>query len=928
MSWGLLSSRFFFCLALLLLVLFLPTKISANFQCRGSALLANNSCKFDTMLQSYQCVETLSRQYCGWLQQQCVIYSSVKSCRLESPTKCILYDEPTISSAGCSIVSSTTPTPVPSTGTTPPPPSTVEPPQDYFCADWCSNAGQGCPAGCGGAAGVCTNGGSCCRCTEVSTSMLYRCTDGGVIRTNEPGRRCGYRCPGSTGNCEGNRLWSGGASQNPDGTWVGGGGNCSAQIIPNYDVCVEDGARSCCDGPPYGKCMISYELSDPTPTAGQQVTVSMRFLYTEVGTNNVGLKLNGTPIGLSLGSTAASYVSTFTAPSAGAHQLTFTVNNGVDSCNSVPFTTYQSPLCTLKVNGVTANSSSPLTVLEGSAVSMVATARTGDASSESVMIAQSPIVTAGTYNWTLLPRFTGITQASGTWTAAPVNGAWQLLAVCNNRNGAGACSGNPCVETNSCAPWLDCGMQDKQLIEVLPVNLACNAACRQNAQCGGGYSCVCPDGSATCAQKYCRNSVGCVQEADCVCDVSMSGMVFDAENHVCGSTNAPKLANATMRAVNVSTGAIAAGDDTDTAGQFLIKNIPAPATYRLSVEASDLESGGWLPQPVLSCKSETQQVTAADSGKAISGLDFGFRKSIPGWFQIMGGNILAEKKSGNAIQVGVPASCFTNGRCAVRALLARKSALADTSGFAVVGQGAQLRSGLSASTPLAGLREDSPQAYAARSRSASAPKYGYGYFYQRYSLPENPASILRTAITANRTNLENISAHVPANPERGAYVSEGDVTITKAWTVQSNQKLVIFVEGNLFIKNEITVDPGGFLAFIASGNIEIDSAVADVDETSANPLVSGVFVADGKVRIASKGPVNSKPADGKFIGAGTFVGWSGIELLRDYRSAADASAGIQSYDYPTELFLDRPDFALNMPDQLRRPAIDWREVAP
>lgn len=758
--------------------------------------------------------------------------------------------------------------------------------------------------------------------------MLYRCTDGGVIRTNDPGRRCGYRCPGSTGNCEGNRLWSGGASPNPDGNWVGGGGNCSAPIIPNYDVCVEDGARSCCEGPPYGSCMIAYDFSDPTPTAGQPVTVTMRFLYTEVGTNNVGLKLDGNPIGLALGSTAGSYVSTFTAPAIGSHLLTFTVNNGANACNSVPFSTYQSPFCSLKVNGATANPSTTLAVLEGSAVSLVADARAGDGSSESVMIARSPVVTAGTYDWSLLPRFSGITQASGSWTAAPVNGVRQVLAVCNNRNGAGSCSGNPCTETNSCAPWLDCGTQDKQLIEVLPINLACNATCRMNGQCGGGLSCVCPDGSAACVQKYCRKSPGCVQDMDCTCDVTMSGTVFDAENNACGSATSPKLVNTTMRAVNISTGVVASFDDTDLAGRFTLQNVPAPATYRLAVEPADLERDGWLPQPVLICKNETQQVTTADSGRSFVDLDFGFKKSIFGWFQIQGGNMLAEKNSGNAIQVGVPSSCFTTGSCAVRAVLAKKGSLADTSGYAVVGQGAQLRSGLSLSTPLAGLREESPQVYAARTRSANAPKYGYEYFYQRYSLPSNPASVLRTTITANRTNLENISTHLPTDPERGAYVSEGDVTIVKPWTVQSNQKLVIFVKGNVFIKNRITVNPGGFVAFISSGNIEVDASVADPDETSTNSLVSGVFVADGVLRIASKGPNNSKPGDGKFIGSGTFVGWSGIELLRDYRDATDANSGVNSYNYPTELFLDRPDFALNMPDQMKRPSIDWREVAP
>jgi len=59
-----------------------------------------------------------------------------------------------------------------------------------------------------------------------------------------------------------------------------------------------------------------------------------------------------------------------------------------------------------------------------------------------------------------------------------------------------------------------------------------------------------------------------------------------------------------------------------------------------------------------------------------------------------------------------------------------------------------------------------------------------------------------------------------------------------------------------------------------------------------------------------------------------FVGWKGIDLQRSYSHPTDVALTERNYYQPTELFIDRPDFALNMPTQMLRSQIDWREVAP
>jgi hypothetical protein len=100
---------------------------------------------------------------------------------------------------------------------------------------------------------------------------------------------------------------------------------------------------------------------------------------------------------------------------------------------------------------------------------------------------------------------------------------------------------------------------------------------------------------------------------------------------------------------------------------------------------------------------------------------------------------------------------------------------------------------------------------------------------------------------------------------------------------------------------------------------------------SERGTIQGVFFADGKIiinrnpnglidRVGSQicGSINSRLPDKKFVGEGTFVGWSGIELHRDFN---DHCSFTQSWNArsPAESFVYRPDFLLNVPDWMRRP---------
>ena len=168
-------------------------------------------------------------------------------------------------------------------------------------------------------------------------------------------------------------------------------------------------------------------------------------------------------------------------------------------------------------------------------------------------------------------------------------------------------------------------------------------------------------------------------------------------------------------------------------------------------------------------------------------------------------------------------------------------------------------------------------------------------------------------LAGNETNMFK-----PTESETNGYayfVQAGDgtgtVTIGTPWNLDPGDSIVVFVDGNLDIGAPIIVDEGEFLAFIVAGDITFSQGLAapNID----NPLVQGVFIADGQI-------VTSLSAE-QFVGEGVFVGWSGVDLNRDYGDSTNNTN-------PAEFFSYRPDFVLNAPARMKRPVMRWEEIAP
>jgi len=314
------------------------------------------------------------------------------------------------------------------------------------------------------------------------------------------------------------------------------------------------------------------------------------------------------------------------------------------------------------------------------------------------------------------------------------------------------------------------------------------------------------------------------------------------------------------------------------------------------------------------------------------------------WFQVFGGNLFGRYGVADVIPY---AYCALYSNC--QAALSVPLTTTDnplSSGFAIANT-SSTNSVLS--SDLVGYthsflhlanRSSNVNAYAV---NTGLNELSYDYFYK---LAQDSAQII-----GNGEDLEPLLSDWTGSSwwqtdEPNFVIVNGNVSIdeTQGFYLSSGQSLVVFVNGNLTIDDnnpdddvyQITnVEEGGFLAFIVSGNIlvtpdvgyELDPANPTVPVVSVeNSNVEGVFVTDGKLIIGSKTDIGEVLPDRKFIGAGTFVGWGGVDLDRTFDDGDQGA--ILNQNQAIENFIYRPDFLANWPTKLKASISNWHEIDP
>ncbi|OGJ38335.1 MAG: hypothetical protein A2383_03700 [Candidatus Pacebacteria bacterium RIFOXYB1_FULL_39_46] len=287
------------------------------------------------------------------------------------------------------------------------------------------------------------------------------------------------------------------------------------------------------------------------------------------------------------------------------------------------------------------------------------------------------------------------------------------------------------------------------------------------------------------------------------------------------------------------------------------------------------------------------------------------------WFQTLGGSSWASDN----IQSKIPFATCSLPTCNPALMLRDPSGTVDSAGFPLVNTGAIVTSDSSGVY----IHEVDGRSSAVQGQALGVrvPLENYDYFYNKFG--------------ASAQTLTNLQKPIVGSDNLGVYLYSGNLNIdqTNSWNLNNTEQIIVFVDGNLTIDDTVggenrltTVASGGdgFLMFVVRGDLTISANVGYdniyTNAATANVAnVEGVFVADGLITIAGQTGVTDK----KFIGAGTFVGWDGVDLQRNFDDGVSPELNSAA---ATEVFIFRPDFIINAPRQIKSAQMSWREIEP
>jgi len=355
---------------------------------------------------------------------------------------------------------------------------------------------------------------------------------------------------------------------------------------------------------------------------------------------------------------------------------------------------------------------------------------------------------------------------------------------------------------------------------------------------------------------------------------------------------------------------------TSTTGRVQLPFWPSPADNSVTLTPGTFGAG----QPYICTCPDT--CSYAGLGSPQSGINIFLAQvdiTHSSWYQSASGFVYAAQDT-NAISDPIPVTtCDASATCVPDIITKDLAATDDSAGFAITG-GGSIDSSDEVGLQTGYITERTTQAFAVGTTNTKI-KENYDYFYREFSMGVSPTSDFATPLDAQKPTV------VPADGKR-AYFNSGNLTIQSTWAVAANESFVIFVNGNLTITDPgdaqqlITVAPGGFLAFIVSGDINVDSSVGNNTLTSTATNIEGVYIANGNINIQSKGAAAG--GDDRFVGAGTFVGWTSVNLDRDFDDGSVRKA--ENNTKPVELFIFRPDFVQNTPERMTRSRYIWQET--
>jgi hypothetical protein len=331
------------------------------------------------------------------------------------------------------------------------------------------------------------------------------------------------------------------------------------------------------------------------------------------------------------------------------------------------------------------------------------------------------------------------------------------------------------------------------------------------------------------------------------------------------------------------------------ASSYVLTMIPPDDNYHIETVGCKHENDATYTECTNSATRSINYLLFNDNDKdKITSIHFGL---VPAgsWIQVSGGNVMANGSIVSEIPPLATIRKFNTGQ----GLISYNSLITDIDfSFEPEDYGTTLIS--NSNNMIA--KESNLEYY-------QSGKSWYDYFYTAAGRPENPET-------------QDTPLSQPASSEtiRFYKTTTGNPIKTQgAWTVGDGDKLVIFVDGNLEITDSINKTGSGFIAFIVSGNITVDSTVGTAwNETT--PTLMGLYVTNGTFSTGSSSTVGKE----RFVGKGIFV-------AHDFNLAGrDLTVGDPTANFTTSanLFIHDPSLLFTIPSSLQKTTVSWKEINP
>jgi hypothetical protein len=282
------------------------------------------------------------------------------------------------------------------------------------------------------------------------------------------------------------------------------------------------------------------------------------------------------------------------------------------------------------------------------------------------------------------------------------------------------------------------------------------------------------------------------------------------------------------------------------------------------------------------------------------------------WWQSKGGLVGSNATQGLAIESNIPINTCELPDCDPSLMSTDETGLIDSAGFVLTLGGALKVNG--------GVTPGSTNVFSVGTGQTRYYEY-YDFFFRNTDFGLLPIDdFLTTFNDAKKPTYSSLNVE---------HYRNGDLTILSQWNIASGEQYVIFVAGDLYLTDGdgasdqlITVENGGFVAFIVEGNLYIDESLGNSDLLNTTSNIEGVYIVNGVIEVQSRGV--GAGGDDRFIGEGTFVGWNGVNLNRDFDDGLGRDT--ENLDKPTEQFIYRPDFMVNLPKVLRSSPKLWQQT--